>query len=76
MPTPFDDVKAGDMIIADGTHRCLPPGAVRKVHADDGVQKNMHIICNDPKELRHYLVADADGNLRGFQKMRAHSGHG
>lgn len=68
MPTKFSDVTAGDMIIANGTHRCLPPGACRKVFADDGRQKLMHVQCNCP--TRHYLTEDTDGNLIGFQKMR------
>lgn len=72
MPTKFSDVKAGDMIIANGTHRCLPPGAVRKVWAEDGAQKLMHVECDYP--TRHYLTADGDGNLVGFQKMRQQPG--
>jgi hypothetical protein len=73
MATKFLDVAAGDKIIADGTHRCLPPGAVRKVYADDGVQKLMHVQCDCP--TRHYLVADDAGNLKGFQKMRHQPAH-
>lgn len=73
MATKFDDVKAGDYIIADGTHQCLKPGAVRVVHADDGRQSNMHVMCDRAPE-KHCLCADADGNLIGFQKMREQHG--
>lgn len=70
MPTKFDDVKAGDMIVADGTHDCLSPGAVRKVYADDGKRQNMYIVCDHPTETRHHLVCNIEGNLSGFYKMR------
>jgi hypothetical protein len=68
MPTKFSDVKAGDMIIANGTHRCLHAGEVCTVYADDEVQKLMHVACACP--TRHYLTEDGDGYLIGFQKMR------
>lgn len=75
MPTKFDDVKAGDLIIANGTHKCLHPGQVCKVYADDGLRSNMHVLCDRAPE-KHCLVADQDGNLRGFQKMRQQADNG
>lgn len=70
MPSKFSDIKAGDKIIADGTHRCLRPGAVRTVYADDGRRENMHVVCDEAGT--HFLTADTEGNLVGFQKMREH----
>lgn len=72
MPTKFSDVKAGDMIMANGTHWCLRPGQVCKVYADDGLRQNMHVRCDDP--ALHLLVSDTEGNLVGFQKMRQQEG--
>ena len=69
MPTKFEDVKAGDFIMADGSHECLRPGQVCKVWAEDGLRKNMKITCSDMTEPTHWLHPDEDGNLSGFQKM-------
>lgn len=69
MPTKFSDVKAGDMIMANGAHKCLRPGQVCKVYAHDGLRSGMHVACDD-REGKHWLIADSAGNLAGFQKMR------
>lgn len=68
-PTPFSEVKAGDMIMANGVHKCLRPGQVCKVYADDGKRSGLHVVCDWAPE-KHFLIADTDGNLSGFQKMR------
>jgi hypothetical protein len=65
----LEPVKAGDKIMANGTHKCLRPGQVCVVYADDGQRENMYIACDSP-EPRHYLTKDAKGDLVGFQKMR------
>lgn len=70
MRTKFEDVKAGDKVIANGTHRCLNPGQVLTVH-DNGSNGRLSVACNGLMgDTFHQLTSDDDGYLVGFAKMR------
>jgi hypothetical protein len=68
MTTKFDDLRAGDKVIANGTHKCLRPGQVLTVWSNGA--GSLSVECNGIMgETHHILTRDADGNLVGFAKF-------
>ena len=70
-PATIENVRPGDILIADGGFTCIQPGARLTVQRCDRLLE-LYVPCADGK---HFIDGqlDEDGRFVGFQKdLRAH----